>query len=88
MAHECVTMPVMSTREDKPKRGPGRPPSDKAGKGEAGETVSYSVRVPPDLNDALVAYLKTLRPTPGVSETFRTALEDFLQTKGFWSPKD
>lgn len=41
-----------------------------------------------ELQDALEEYLAATRPSPKKSEVMRTALEEFLVTRGFWPPKD
>jgi hypothetical protein len=42
---------------------------------------------PPDLFAALQAYQDATRPTPSDSECIRTAIEEFLEKRGFWPPK-
>ncbi|MCE9561104.1 MAG: hypothetical protein K8U57_03520 [Planctomycetes bacterium] len=40
-----------------------------------------------ELFDALQTYQDSLKPTPNDSECLRTALEEFLEKRGFWPPK-
>lgn len=62
------------------KPGPGRPPADEP----KAKRVAFRLRA--DLERALVAYLDSLRPRPTDTSVMEVALEDFLRSKGFWSP--
>ena len=46
-----------------------------------------SFHMPPELHAAMLEYIGTLENKPGKSEVIRTALEKYLQAKGFWPPK-
>jgi hypothetical protein len=52
--------------------------------GRIGESVNFWVQ--PELAEALRAYLAATRPTPTKTAVFTTALELFLEQKGFWPP--
>jgi hypothetical protein len=70
----------MSQKKDKKPRGrpaTGRTPS-----------ITIFARVPPQLAEALEAYLDSLRPKPSTTAVVIAALEDFLQAKGFWPLKE
>lgn len=58
----------------------GRPPSDRPLRNHVG------VKLPDDLAQALDAYLHSLDVEPGSPAVMRTALEEFLEQRGFWPP--
>jgi hypothetical protein len=37
---------------------------------------------------ALDDYLASMRPAPTITSSMETALEEFLERRGFWPPKD
>jgi hypothetical protein len=47
----------------------------------------YNFYLPPEYGEALKTYLESMRPKPSITETFKIALEDFLQVRGFWPPR-
>ncbi len=47
----------------------------------------YNVKLDTDLQDALTEYLGDQRPRTTSAEVFRVALEDYLQTHGYWPRK-
>jgi hypothetical protein len=73
---------IQGMSQKKDKKNPGRPAT--------GRTPSVTIfsRVPPPLAEALEAYLDSLRPKPSTTAVVIAALEDFLQEKGFWPPKE
>ena len=72
-------------------RKPGRPrkPDSKRSQGvDRHANPRKAFHGPAKLFDALEAYLKDTRPMPSEAETLRTALEEFLKSRGYWpSPK-
>lgn len=42
--------------------------------------------VPQELRDALDDYLNKTKPKPSLTAAIETALEEFLQARGFWPP--
>jgi hypothetical protein len=72
------TIPFMGRKKSMPVQETAKP--NRVG-------VPFSLWVPPELMEALRAYVEASRPKTTVTETLRTATEDFLQSKGYWPPK-
>lgn len=78
MPSATATIPsVANNKKGKPGRPPGRKPTD-----------TIFARVPPELGKAIDDYLDSLRPAPTLTAVVKVALEEFLETQGFWPPKD
>jgi hypothetical protein len=41
-------------------------------------------RISPEMEEALNAYMQSLRPRPSITAVIEMALEDLLAGKGFW----
>lgn len=74
-------IPTMGTRKNDPLKR-GRPATGKT------PTTTVYARVRPELGKALDAYLADQRPEPTVTRVVETALEDFLEAKGYWPPPE
>lgn len=69
---------------------PGRksnPDSKRSQGGSRHKNPRKAFHAPKELFAALESYCTSSRPKYDVSETLRTALEEFLVRKGFWPPK-
>lgn len=64
---------------------PAAPP--KVGSGTRLGKRAVNVWLPETLVEAMHAYLGSLRPEPSVTTCMKTALEDYLVSKGFWPPE-
>lgn len=60
-------------------------PTDE-GKKPHGRSPNYTVfaRVPPELGEALEAYISSLRPRPSMTAVLTSFIEDGLAKVGFW----
>lgn len=70
------------------------PKKSKKTGGGAGRNKSRHVQprkafhAPQELFDALERYQDATRPRPSDSECIRTAIEEFLEKRGFWPPAE
>lgn len=71
------------------KRKPGRPkdPNSKRSRGVSRyASPRESFHLPEELRAAMLRFLGSSRPSFDKSKTLRTALEEFLERRGFWPP--
>jgi hypothetical protein len=84
----CWKPPVVPTVQvmDQPKKpGRKRNPDSKRSLGiERHAQPRKAFHAPPALFAALEKFISSTRPQPSESECMRTALEEFLEKRGFW----
>jgi hypothetical protein len=74
---------------DKKKPGRRKSPDSKRSQGvDRHQKPRKAFHAEPELFAALEDYIEATRPRPDLSECLRTALEEFLQKRGFWPPKN
>jgi hypothetical protein len=79
MARGGVRIPIMGRKQKPPADGP------KKGQGRSPFYQVY-VRIRPDLGVAFERYLATLRPRSSNTAVVEVMFEEFLASRGFWSP--
>jgi hypothetical protein len=78
-------MLTMSTSKKKPGRRPD--PDSKRSKGEPRHrNPRKAFHASPELFDAMAAYIAATKPLPTDTQVLITALEEFLEKRGFWPP--
>lgn len=70
-------MSVMSKRKPKGEATSSRPP-------RSGRNVNVWLR--PDLGEALEVHLETARPRTSLTAVIEVAIEEYLKSRGLWSP--
>lgn len=79
----------MLLMKNEKKRGRAPNPQSKRSQGVDRHTQPRKAfHAPQELFDALNRYIAGARPAPTDAAVLRTALEEFLEKRGFWPPKE
>ena len=73
------------------KKKPGRKPSPDSKRSQGADRHTQprkAFHAPAALFAALEAYIATTRPQPTEAAVLRVALEEFLEKRGLWPPKE
>lgn len=73
------------------KKKPGRKPSPDSKRSQGVDRHAHprkAFHAPPELFAAMEKYISETRPSPTEAAVLRIALEEFLEKRGFWPPKE
>src|SRR5262249_25900156 len=83
MSSNGSTILDMPAKKSSSKKGSRKSAAGRPATGRTPTTTLFA-RGPPELGEALDAYLDSLRPQPRPTAVVRVALEEYLRSKGFW----